>query len=333
MSRFWLSDETNNSTEFFTVGSTLFIEGRGLHPSTLYDFHLLDQAGEEPPTLLARYAADRSGVLAAIPLIPSVGAHVRGGGAKLAPSTSRLADRNRYLIHARPCGITDERGEDLPFTLTLRHKSRRVFACDAEGHPLTGIEKGEGPLMTALRNFPRGGVRVYLVPHQEGWQLGDPIQPVKMRNGRPCSWFFSHDGAARRVVRLAESREIPAGSYQLIARSLSPGWHDAESFLLQDDIVSDRHSASLVVRLPFINPLQDCESLALARPAQPSMTTRPWMKLENHSSMGTEVYAAFDLDSSPAGHSGKGAVIFVIRSRVALAAHAPRALRACEAER
>jgi hypothetical protein len=34
MTRFWLSDESNGSTEIFTVVSTFFIEGRGLHPST-----------------------------------------------------------------------------------------------------------------------------------------------------------------------------------------------------------------------------------------------------------------------------------------------------------
>jgi len=57
----WLGNELGEATENFQIGSTIFVAGRGLHPATLYDFHLLDQQAEGEKVLLASYTTDRHG--------------------------------------------------------------------------------------------------------------------------------------------------------------------------------------------------------------------------------------------------------------------------------
>lgn len=241
MNRFWLSDESHNSTAVFTTGATLFIEGQGLHPSTLYDFHLSD-AGSARRVLLARYGTDNYGCLAAMPLIPAVGLSRLG----VIPSQSS------FVIRAEVSGGTGLEFEDLNFAVSSRHAGRRVYACDRNAKVHTGMEKGSQPVATVLHNFPEGPTWVYLVRRKPGWRTGDPIEPVVTRKGAVCSRLIYHDGAPERMVKLADSRDIPAGGYQFVVRSISPGSDAAGSrFLLRDDVVSDRHAASLVILLPF----------------------------------------------------------------------------------
>ena len=279
MSRFWLSDETNNLTDVFTVGATLSIEGRGLHPSTLYDFHFLSQSPNEPDTLLARYSTDRDGALAATPLIPYVGLSHQGATYSQ-PCAHGTVSGQSFVIRAAISGVTDPECDKLTFTVTPQNRTRRIFACDGKGRLQTRILKGSGPVVASLHNFPAGCVRVYLVHRQSGWRVGDRIEPVSTRKGALCSRTMYHDGAAERMVTLVESNDLPAGSYQLIARVFPAGWHQAESTLLRDDVVSDRQNASLVILLPFperfnhdgaIFPWSEVEGHPLAhRPLSPT---------------------------------------------------------------
>jgi len=309
MNRFWLSDETYSATEVFTLGSTLFIEGRGLRPLTAYDFRLVSRSSSDAATLLARYSTDCYGSLAATPLIPCIGA-LNQGRKEIRP---RALIENTFTIRAGISGSRDPEIEDLNFVVTLRSERQRIFPCDADGRLQTGVEKGKGPVSIALHNFPAGCVRVFLVPRQFGWQIGDPIEPVVTRKSTPCERLFHHDGAAKRIVNLTESRHIPAGGYQFVARAIPSGAHDAEEpFLLRNDVVSDRQSASLVVRLPFNK--RSGSDPAKTDLARRPLTKRHWLKL-NNSPKGTVVYAAFDADARPSALDSKGPAIYVVRHR------------------
>lgn len=309
MNRFWLSDETNNSSETFTTGSTIFIEGRGLRPLTLYDFRLLSHSSNEAATLLARYTTDRHGALSAMPLIPCIGSLSYGG----TNPNSRVSAEQIYTIRAGASRSSESEAEELSFLVTARKKRRQIFSCDERGRIQDGLEKGSGPISIALQNFPAGQLRVLIVPRQFGWQVGDPIHPVITRNGAKCGWLIEHDGAAKRVVKLAESHDLPAGGYQFVARVVSPGCHEpAEPFLLRDDVVSDRQSTSLVIRLPFQNQLES-PSVATGIIRRP-LTRRPLIKMVNKTPLGTDVYAAFDLEPLPSGLASDRAAIYVCHS-------------------
>lgn len=308
MNRFWLSDETYSATEVFTVRSTIFIEGRGLRPLTVYDFRLASRSSNDASTLLARYSTDCYGSLAATPLIPCVGA-LNEGGKDLRP---RVFVGNTFTIRAGVSGSRHPEIVDLNFVVALRSKRQRIFHCDADGRLLTGVEKGKGPVSIALHNFPAGSIRVFLVPRQFGWQMGDPIEPVLTRQSTPCEWHFDHDGVAKRIINLTESRDIPAGGYQFVARAIPPGGHDAgEPFLLRNDVISDRQSASLVLRLPF-NRRSGSDPLTTGFARRP-VTNRHCLKLD--SPKGTIVYAAFDADARPSALDSQGPAIYVVRHR------------------
>ncbi len=251
MTRFWLSDETNNSTEIFTIGSTLFVEGRGLHPTTLYDFHLSGDTAPRATTLLARYSTDHYGTLAATPLIPYLELFNQSKTHVQADAHRAFAERS-FVIRASGVRKTVRDFEELKYTVTPRDRRRRIFACDARGRVLTSVEQGRVPVTIALYNFEAGLVRVFAVRRPSGWQAGDPIDPVRTRKGAVCSRLLHHNGSRELIVTLAESRDMPSGSYQFIARALSPGWHETEApTLLSDDVVSDRAFASLEIKLPF----------------------------------------------------------------------------------
>ena len=297
MIRFWLSDERNNSTKVFLIGSTIYIEGRGLHPSTLYDFHLLSESEEEATTLLARYSTDRHGVMAATPLIPYAGVFKQDEiYARSYADAHRETAGRTFIIRAVVSEGSGHDFEDLKFAVMPRSSERWVFSCDATGHLQTGIDQGSGPVSIALRNFPEGSVRVYAVPRQFTWRVGDPIEPVATRKAAICSRTFHHDGAAERIVRLAESDEIPAGTYQFIARWFQHGRYEAgEAALLADDVVSDRRFASIVVRLPFKKRFGYDNGFVLTpEAAGRPLAHRPYFRFVNSIPIGTDVYAAMD---------------------------------------
>jgi len=250
---FRLTDENNTSTKVFTIGSTIFIQGRGLRPSTLYDFHLSSKSTEGATTLLARYSTDGHGVMPATPLIPYAGVFKHDETYPRSDAGAHVKTLGRtFVIRAEAQEKAGGDFENLNFAVMPRNSERWIFSCDVNGHSQTGIEQGNGPISIGLRNFPAGCVRVSLVPRQLEWRAGDPIEPVATRQGAICRRVFYHDGSAERIVKLADSDEIPAGSYQFVARSFPLGWSEAgEAALLAGDVVSDRQFASLVIRLPF----------------------------------------------------------------------------------
>jgi hypothetical protein len=313
MTRFWLSDENNISTTVFTMGSTIFIQGRGLHPSTLYDFYLSGVSTEGATTLLARYSTDRYGILSTTPLIPYVGALRHDADAR------RGTVGRTFFIRAEARGKTGHGLENLDFAVMPAESSRWIFSCDANGRLQTGIEQRNGSISIALRNFAAGCVRVFLVPRQAGWRVGDPVVPVATRKGASCRRVFLHDGSSERIVKLAESYEIPAGTYQFIARSFPLGWDEAgEATLLADDVVSDRQFASLVIRLPFKKRLGLDDGVVLTpENAGHLPADRPDVRFVNISPNGSGVKPARGPDALPLRLSGRRPAIHVIRHETA----------------
>jgi hypothetical protein len=225
-----------------------------------------------------------------------------------APSSSRAEAREK----------TGSDFESLSFTVMPQNRERWIFSCDANGQPQTGIERGDGPLSLAFRNFPAGCVRVFLVPRRFRRRVGDLIDPVATRKGAICR-VFHHDGSAERIVKLAESDEIPAGSYQFIARSLPVGWLEAEeNMLLADDVISDHQFASLVIRLPF-NKRFDHDSDLVQTPeiAERQPAHRLCSNFGNNLSIRTGFIAALDPEPLQSSLVNKRAAMYVIRPETA----------------
>jgi len=314
----WLGNELGEATESFQIGSTVFIAGRGLHPATLYDFHLLDPQAEGKKVLLASYTTDRHGVLPSTALIPYVGlAHGGDGNSRTYAEACKALHGRTLQIHVESRHKDDRDFKELKCAVSSRNRESWIVSCDGKGRLQTGIEQAREPLFVALHNFPKGCVRVYLVPRQFGWRVGDPIEPAYAPSGEAHSWTFHHDGSEERLVELENTRNLQPGSYQFIARAFLPGWYEAdEEHLLATDIVSDRRFASLVVRLPFHKRFGFGNGIVLTPEiAGRPLAHRPYFRFVNNFPKGTDVYAALDPDALPAGLVSQRAAIYVIQHK------------------
>jgi hypothetical protein len=242
--RIWLSDDSGTPREAFSIGQTVFVSGRGLRLAAPYEFKLLPQTGDGKPKLIARYTTDRHGELAMTALLPYVGL-LQGEGSRTRTypeAQASLGPRMLVIRVMEPPGSEPE-FEDMRFAIMLADREPRLFSCDPLGRLQTGIEQGAGQVAVALRNFPAGCIRIFLVRRQFGWRIGDPIEPVGTR-GAAIIRTVDHDGSAMRILMIARSAELEQGSYQFIARAFPPGWYAADEHnLLAGDVVSDRRFA------------------------------------------------------------------------------------------
>jgi hypothetical protein len=183
---FWLSDHDGAACERFVVGETVFVTGRGLRPMTPYEFELLPAGAGDKPDLIARYTTDRHGALPIAVLLTHVGfAHGKEPGVRtlhelLKPHTSQERD-----IRTARWNADDAEHQTIRLTVTAPGRKPRLFACDPEGRLQPGFEQGAGHAAVAFCNFPAGCIRVFVVPRQFNWRIGDPIELAATR-GAPA---------------------------------------------------------------------------------------------------------------------------------------------------
>jgi dienelactone hydrolase len=304
MGRLWLHDDRGDEREAFARGSTVFVAGRGLAPCSSYEFSV---PGREAPAVLAQYVSDRHGVLPSTVLIPSLGeAGDRDEGDLGTRIEIHVSDRDgkrHSALHAR----VDEAG------------GPRVFSADRSGRVQAGVPRGEEPIGVMLEGFTPGCVRLWVVPRQFGWRPSDGIEPARFADGRPAVLDVRTSGERRQYVHLGASADLPAGSYQIIARGYRPGWFDADEPRLQPgDVVSDRRFASLVIRNAYREWLGFDNGVTLTpRIAGRPLAHRPYFHFLDNFPLGTDVYAALDPDALPVGLVSKRAAIYVIRHKSA----------------
>jgi dienelactone hydrolase len=312
--RIWLCDDDRAvERDSVSVGQTVFAAGRGLRPLTLYEFSRGRPGhGRE---VLARYVTDRHGELPHSVLLPYVGLTEPGGER----SISQLLHPHRTVdFHLRAAVRANEPEQAevdehrLRVRVTPRAAEPAVFPADTRGHLQTGLVRGDGDVSALLYAFPRGCVRLFLVPRQFHWRLGDPIEPVQ-------TLTVDHDGAPARLITIARSENLQIGSYQIIARPYRAGWYLADEESIQaEDIITNRRLASIVVRVPIELDPGYANGLVLTREASGRpLSHRPYFNFVDNFPVGTDVYAALDPDRLPAGLVSQRAAIYVIRHKTA----------------
>src|SRR5262249_22479150 len=225
----WLLDDEGLIREEFAVGQTVFVAGRGLPANSLLTIGLEGHAPGGAAVGVARYTTDRHGTLPAATLFPQIGLLSLGEGPmpQMFEEAERTIGGRHFTLHASAARKKTSLRQKLKFTVRAQDATPRVYAADPHGRPLPGMELGEREMGVVLRSFPAGCVRVFAVRRQFGWRTGDPIEPVRTRQGAPLVTAVQVAGNGPHYVRLARAGDIGPGSYQFIARAYKPGWYEA----------------------------------------------------------------------------------------------------------
>jgi hypothetical protein len=305
-----VEDDRRERRKDFDVGETVFLAAAGLDPAAVYEIHL---AGEsEKPAHLASLTTDHHGGLPPTAVIPYLGLIDHRERRMRTHAEALEADGGRELVLRLRLGR--KRPVDAHFAVTKGRRHRpQVFAADAEGRLLTGAEAGRADVLAGVRGFPPGCVRFYLVETQRRWSLGDPIEPVRQREGVPVVATARVERNGEALVHLWAAEQTRSGSYQLIARPYRPGWYDADDLVLQAaDVLSDARNSSLVLRGTW-------ESMGLGDvvPLTPdiagrSLPLRPYFHFVDNFPRGTDVYAALDPGALPPGLQATKVALYVI---------------------
>ena len=310
--RLWLVDDLRNRRDVFDVGETVYAQGHGLRPAILYSLFRKSAEGGTKQELLARLITDRHGNLPPTAVLPYLG--LTNAGVETAFGDFESAEKE---WEGRAVIIATEQAETR-FTV-VRGTGPRIFSSDAHRRIVTGFLHGEAKLMVALRRFPVGCVRIFVVRRRYGWHCGDPIEPLRDVTGRPVVKTVEVGNQGTAIVEMVERGQIEAGSYQFIARAFRPGWWRADDDrLLADDIVSNRRFASLVIRVsPKVAGWIENGVILTPEIAGRPLQHQPCCQFLNNFPFGTDVYAAFDPGALPPGLVTQRAAIYVIQHKSA----------------
>jgi hypothetical protein len=295
------------------VGDSLLISAVGLAPAAAHDIEVSDESG---PLFVSRLMTDSFGSLPESVLWPQFGlddphsdeilsveeAERRWQGTTL---TVRVRRDNRVLAE----GSTRVGRFDQPFVMNTGDDDRM----------LNSFEDGEREVVLSGFNVRHHGeVRAYLVPSQQEWRTGDPIEPVALRDGSLAVADARPAGDGHFRVSLAGAGTIAPGAYDFIVRRIRYGYEDDEDLILRvDDIATRRVTgvvirqefwASKVVRLGCVNMLQ-----LAGRP----LYERPYFRYGDAFAEGEDVWAAIDPAALPPVKIGKMVAIYVVASKTA----------------
>lgn len=292
--------------EAFQPGESLVLHVRGLHPSTIHQVTVSDDAGDLFTTSVA---SNRFGEVDPTVLWPMMGLEdprgtqrvtVREALTRWNGKTLRLAlrDDKKKLVAETKLHLNTE------LTLPL------VLSTDREGYLLNGFEIGKQDAVLSLYNAPAWETaRVWMVPSQRDWRPGDAIRPIAATD-------FRFEGQRDSSVVVAKASTLAPGAYDFIVRNVRYGYEDDdEMFLRPQDLLGGRWFTGLVVREAFLASnvvlggainIQDIAG----RIKQPLIW--PYMKYTNVFQVGEDVWGALDPTVLDPGLISKMVAIYVV---------------------
>ena len=320
-----LLDDRATARDSFDVGECIYVAADGLRPSRVYELWLRTGTNTRSDRLLACLCADRHGSLPSTLLLPWFGLIQPGSGTEdelrcldHGSGEQRLVER-AFTLRAIVQGQKARPDAVAPMRVARSGKRPQLIASDEHGCLRTGMIAGQHPVMVTLRHLHPGCVRVFLVPRQFDWRVGDPIAPMLNADGTPVVVTHRVDNTGHLTLTLWPRERVASGSYQFIARSFIPGWYDADDLrLLPDDVVSSRQITSLVVRRRLDQlGLWDNGVVLTPEIAGHPLAHRPYFAFVNNFPKGTDVWAALDPAALPPGLVGQKAAIYVIAHKTA----------------
>src|SRR5262245_2216958 len=302
--------ETGADQNQLQPGENLDVEVHGLRPCQAHDLTVSDASGKTlfSSTLLS----NAYGVIERTALWPQAGLYDLQGKEQLPVEEAldrmrgqrfsvRLSARKKELAR-RNVGFAGELTRPL------------VVATDARGVLQNAVMAAKDEAFITALGVPfRGAARVFLVPRQLDWRLGDPISPVMLAGGRAAMIDAQVDDRGRIQRRIAAAGELQPGAYDLIIRQLRYGYEDDENLqLLASDLVT-RRLTGLVVRRDFMFGKVVRGGCSNTMPMSGrTLGGRPYFEYTDTFQLGENVYGALDPLGIDPGLVGKMVALYVI---------------------
>lgn len=207
--------------------------------------------------------------------------------------------------------------QEASFTIPTRLTRPIVFPVKKEGYFTTGFQQGTQDLIIQGMNISHGTqARVFLVPRQWGWRIGDPIQPVRNSAGSLITVDLRQD-SGRISGTLWSAAETRVGAYDIIVRPFTPGQAElAEMYLQVTDIVTNRFVTTLVIRDDiFKHKSVWLGCVNTQEIAGTSIPERPYYRYLSNFPVGTPVYASLDPAGLASEQVGKKVAYYVIEHK------------------
>lgn len=323
-----LVDESEADT--VAIGQTLALQGTGLLPNRAYT--LSWQAGEasgsarKAPRLQHTLTTDAAGRLERTVVLPQFGLSALGSSETLSASAALRQLGGQTLSWTLGEGRrTVAKGA---LRIDKRLRTPLAFVANEHGELLNAIQGDRDELSVALVNMPPGPLRAWLVNRRDGWSTGDPVEPLRDRQGRPLVFDELTPSEQSTVVRLAAPGRIPPGAYAMVLRPMRYGFEADEQWHLQPrDIVLGRGFTGLVVREEFWTAKPVLGGCVNAFPMSGSpVSGAPYFRYRDTFAVGENIYAAMDPGIVMPGQMGKKIAFNVVASKTAAQWNASNAL-------
>lgn len=304
-----LDDE--GPTDELQIGRSLEITANALRPSSPHTVEL--RAGKE--TLSTQLLmSDALGVVAQTIVAPQFGLTSARGKVLSVREAQRLW-AGKVVVVELWRGQERLASRELP--IAARPRAPLGFVSDASGRLRNAVDGRRDDVFLTLVAFPRtSSARVFVVPRQGDWVLGDPIEPVVDSAGRPL--VVDVEGArTSEPLPIAGAGQLAPGAYDLIARPVRYGFEMDERLVLHGrDVVIGRRHTGLVVREELLvdNPVLNSPTNAFEI-AGSSVSERPYFRYRDTFAVGEPVWAAMDPGIVPAVEMGHKVAFYLIQSK------------------
>lgn len=309
-----LTGDDGKSREEFSVGESLTIQAKGLRPGYTHHFAL---SMDGKALFIGTFITNRYGEIEPTVLWPQMGLDDPHSEARFTPEEA--VKRWKGASFSLEISMEKETISTHKFKISDTLSAPIVIVSEEDGRLLNGFEVGTQPLLLTLSNLPFGGdTRIYMVPQQHNWQVGDPFHPVAFNNCEPAVREVSlREGGVQQTIKFAAAEILLPGAYDFIVRPVRYGFEEDELLaVLPNDIIGSRRVTGVVIREAFWKAKPVLGGCVNKIPVSGhSISGSPYFRYADTFTVGEDVWAGLDPKIVDPNNISKMCALYVIESK------------------
>ncbi|MHC4692048.1 MAG: hypothetical protein ACYS67_04840 [Planctomycetota bacterium] len=309
-----LTGDDGEPKEEFSLGESLTIQAKGLRPGYAHHF-ALSKNGKVLFT--STLITNCYGEIEPTVLWPQMGLDDPNSEARFTPEEA--AERWNGANFSLDILMEKETISTTTFRISDALRAPIVIVSEEDGRLLNGFEVGTQPLLLTMSNLPFGGdARIYMVPRQHDWQIGDAFQPVAFSNGETAVREVSlREGCVQQTIEFATAEMLLPGAYDFIVRPVRYGFEEDELLaILPNDVIGSRRVTGVVIREAFWTAKPVLGGCVNRIPVSGhSISGSPYFRYADTFTVGEDVWAGLDPGIVDPGNIGKMCAFYVIQSK------------------